>query len=506
MSLQFTPTSAIPAAVAGTRAAFDGGALRTAAQRKAALLALAALLTENEAQLLAAVRADLSKNKYEFLLAELRLCASEAFSAIDALDANMAPHACHKAGIQKLDGVDVVYDALGTVLIIGAWNYPVQLLFAPLVGALSGGNTAVLKPSEVSPATAAAVAELVPKYFKNGIVTVVNGAIPETTALLAERFDHITYTGNSRVARIVMAAAAKNLTPVLLELGGKSPVVVDANSNIATVARRVMWGKLMNSGQTCIAPDYVLVDKTVKAQLIAELRAARDAFLGADPKECADYGRMVNDMHYARVAGLLSGGTVVVGGETDAAARYIAPTVLDDVDLASPLMTDEIFGPLLPVIAYETKDEAIAFINARDKPLALYIFSHSTKFSNDVIARTSAGGVTVNDTMMHAAYESLPFGGVGQSGMGAYHGEHSFRTYTHMKAVLRKQQVLEAANGLRYPPMSDRKLGILSALLFKTGAAPRFGLVQLLQVGVAAAAVAVAVKKFDLVKLIPGAK
>jgi aldehyde dehydrogenase (NAD+) len=499
MALKFTPTTAIPTIVARSRAAFKSGLMHTAAQRKAALLALIKLIDDNEQALVDAIHQDLRKPVYEFKLTELGLAKSDAYDAIDNLASWMAPQPCHKSGIQKLDGVDVIHDALGSVLIIGAWNFPVQLILVPLIGALAGGNTAVLKPSEVSPVTAALIADLVPKYFKNDIVTVVSGAIPETTALLAQRFDHITYTGNSRVARIVMTAAAKNLTPVLLELGGKSPAIVDANSDISTVARRVMWGKMMNSGQACIAPDYVLVDKKVKAKLIAELKIARDDFLTANPKDSKDYGRMVNDMHFKRVTGMMGGGKIVVGGETDAATRFIAPTVFDDCDLSSSLMMDEIFGPLLPLVPYTTMDEAIQFVNDRDKPLALYIFSHSSAFSNAVINRTSAGGVTVNDTMMHAGYESLPFGGVGESGMGAYHGPNSFHAYTHKKAVLRKQQALEIANVMRYPPLTERKYSILSFILFKNKVAPAIGLVKIVQLIAAIAALYFVLLKLNVI-------
>jgi acyl-CoA reductase-like NAD-dependent aldehyde dehydrogenase len=446
------------------REAFLAGRLRTAAQRRSVLQRIIDMIVDNTAALVTAAAADLRKPAFEFLVAEVEVVRQDASAALAALDRWMAPTRAERPAAYKLDRASIVPEPFGTVLIIGAWNYPLQLLLLPLVGAIAAGNTAVLKPSEIAPEMAMLLSTLVHRYLPGDVAVVVTGGVPETTALLAERFDHITYTGCARVGRIVMAAAAKNLTPVLLELGGKSPVVVDVDCDIDTVARRIMWGKVFNCGQTCVAPDYVLVDRRVRRQLIDGLRAARTEFLSATPQHSKDYGRIVNDAHFRRLAALMSGGKIVFGGETDAGTRYIAPTVLDDCDLSAPLMTDEIFGPLLPIVPYDTMDEAIRFVNGRDKPLALYVFSRDARFVDEVCARTSSGAVAANDVLVHTLLPALPFGGVGQSGMGAYHGKHSFDAYSHRKSVLRRSQAMERVNALRYPPTSDAKLRVLQYL------------------------------------------
>jgi aldehyde dehydrogenase (NAD+) len=459
-----TSKALIPKMVAASRDAFNKGALRTVAQRKAAIRKVVTMVKECESKFVAATMADMSKPSFETKVTELAMVNHEAFNALDNLEAWTGPQKVDVEGIQHLDTQYVRRDPLGVVLIIGAWNYPLQLTLVGMIGAIAGGNTVVLKPSELSPETAKVLAESIPKYLPAEVVCVVEGAVEETTALLEQRFDHILYTGGSRVAKIIMAAAAKNLTPVTLELGGKSPCIVDSGVDVATVARRVMWGRLVNCGQTCIAPDYILVKPSMKAQLVAELAKAREAFMGSDPQASKDYGRIINDMHFDRLVGLMKGGKVVVGGEHDKKSRFIAPTVLDDVDLSSPLMTDEIFGPLLPLVPYNTVDEAIAFINQRDKPLALYVFSNDKNVVNKVESMTSSGAFTVNDCLMHALVAGLPFGGVGNSGMGAYHGKHTFTTFTHPKAVLKKALSLEVANMVRYPPYDDRKYNILMML------------------------------------------
>jgi aldehyde dehydrogenase (NAD+) len=294
-------------------------------------------------------------------------------------------------------------------------------------------------------------------------VAIIEGGVPETTALLAQKFDHIFYTGNGKIGRVVMAAAAVNLTPVTLELGGKSPVIVDKSANIEVAARRVAWGKWLNAGQTCVAPDYVLVDEAVQDKFVEALRTSIKDFYGTNPHASDSYGRIVSPRHFDRLVSLMNGGTVVVGGESAAQDRYIAPTVLGDVKLDSALMQEEIFGPLLPIISVKSTDEAIAFITERDHPLALYVFAENTAVVDTVLDRTTAGGVTVNGTLLHLTSPNLPFGGIGESGMGGYHGKSGVRIFQHLKPVLKRGTRIDPK--MTYPPYTARKLKIFRKVL-----------------------------------------
>jgi aldehyde dehydrogenase (NAD+) len=349
----------------------------------------------------------------------------------------------------------IVREPLGVVFVIAPWNYPVHLALAPVVGAIAAGNCVVIKPSEVTAHTSAALAKLIPEYLDTECVTVIEGGVPETQALLGEAWDHVFYTGNGTVGRVVMEAAAKHLTPVTLELGGKSPTIVDETADLEVAGRRVAWGKFLNAGQTCIAPDYVLAMKSVADRFVEHVRRAIFDFYGPDPQVSPDYARVVDDRHFQRLANLLSSGTITIGGEHDEATRYFAPTVLRDVAPDSPVMQDEIFGPILPVLTVDSIDEAIAFVNERDKPLALYVFTKSNSTADRVLDQTSSGGACVNATMYHVAVPTLPFGGVGKSGMGAYHGRSTFETFSHAKSVLRKGVRPDPA--LAYPPYTNTK-------------------------------------------------
>jgi aldehyde dehydrogenase (NAD+) len=345
---------------------------------------------------------------------------------------------------------------LGVVLIISPWNYPLQLLLVPLVGAIAAGNCAVLKPSEITPAMSDLFARRLPNYVDRESIQVVEGGVAETTALLAERFDHIFYTGNGTVGRIVMEAAAKHLTPVTLELGGKSPCIVDQHTDLDVAAKRIIWGKFFNAGQTCVAPDYVLVQQAIEDALLARMKQTLVEFFGDDPSKSPDYGRIVNERHHQRLMKLLPGsGEVVAGGVGDEEKRYIAPTILRNVPADAPVMADEIFGPILPVLKYAGIDEAIARVNARPKPLALYLFTNDEEVQKRVLERTSSGGVTVNHTLLHLTVPALPFGGVGASGLGAYHGKFSFETFSHRKSVLIKPTWLDLK--FIYPPYDKTK-------------------------------------------------
>jgi aldehyde dehydrogenase (NAD+) len=354
-------------------------------------------------------------------------------------------------------------EPLGVVCVIAPWNYPVQLLLVPAAGAIAAGNTVIMKPSEVSPTVSGVLARLVPQYLDTTAVSLIEGGVPETTELLAQKFDHIFYTGNGKIGRVVMAAAAVNLTPVTLELGGKSPVIIDKSANIEVAARRVAWGKWLNAGQTCVAPDYVLVDASVEDNFVDALRTSITDFYGANPHTSDSYGRIVSPRHFDRLVSLMTGGTPIIGGESAAADRYVAPTVLGNVNLNAPIMQEEIFGPLLPIISVKDTNEAIEFITSRDHPLALYVFAENNSVVDNVLERTTAGGVTVNGTLLHLTSPNLPFGGIGESGMGGYHGKSGVRIFQHMKPVLKRGTKIDPK--ISYPPYTERKLKLFRKVL-----------------------------------------
>ncbi|MFF3347191.1 aldehyde dehydrogenase family protein [Streptomyces sp. NPDC002779] len=425
--------------VARLRAAFRTGRTKPVEWRVTQLRRLRAMLTENAPELAAALRADLGKSATEAQRTEIGFTVREIDHTLDHLDGWLRPE---PAPVPDHLGADArawtQYDPLGVVLVIAPWNYPAQLLLTPLLGALAAGNAVVAKPSELAPATSAVLARLLREYLDPEAVAVVEGGVPETTALLAERFDHIFYTGNGTVGRIVMRAAAQHLTPVTLELGGKSPAFVDRDADLKVVADRLAAGKFLNAGQTCVAPDYVLTDPATAAALEPELVRAVESLYGTDPAASPEYGRIVNERHFDRLSGLLDSGRVVVGGSGDRASKYLAPTVLADVDPASPVMSEEIFGPILPIVTVPGLDEAIGFINDRDKPLALYVFTESDETRRRIAAETSSGGLGLGLPLAHLTVSDLPFGGVGESGTGNYHGRYSIETFSHRKAALEK--------------------------------------------------------------------
>ena len=449
--------------VSHLRASFDAGKTRSIEWRLGQLRALERLLVEQESALIEALVADLGKPPLEVYLAETSVLQKELSETRKRLRKWMKPTRTSTPLVTQPGKSRIHKDPLGVVLILSAWNYPVNLAIAPMIGAIAAGNCVVLKPSEVAANTSALLARLLTEYCDPDCVRVYEGGVPETTALLEQRFDHILYTGNGHVGRIIMTAAAKHLTPVTLELGGKSPVYVHPDADLKMVARRILWGKFTNAGQTCIAPDYILAHRDIYETLLEEMAATVRRFYGEDPSQSADYARIINARHHRRVMALIDSGTPVVGGTGDEEARYIAPTILKDVALDSPIMQEEIFGPVLPVLSIDGPDEAIALINARPKPLALYVFSGLKKVVNAFIERTSSGGVTVNHVMLHFAVLGLPFGGVGESGQGAYHGRHTFETFTHHKSVLTKPLAVDPA--LLYPPYTDKKKSWLKRLV-----------------------------------------
>jgi len=457
-------TAPAPAAILGrVRETFASGRTRDIAWRRGQLEALRRLCVEGEPQLVAALEADFSKPPFDTKIAETRTIAWEIDHALPRLARWMRGRRAAVPWALWPGSARIVPEPLGVALVIAPWNYPVQLLLSPLVGALAAGNCAVLKPSELTPHTSDALADLVPRYLDKDAIAIVTGGAEASTALLAERFDHIFFTGGGRVGRVVMEAAAKNLTPVTLELGGKSPCVVAADADLKIAAERIVWGKFLNAGQTCVAPDYVLVERGRRDDLIGALRATIARFFGSDPKASPDFARIVTEKHVDRLAGYLDGGRIVVGGDVDRAARYIAPTVLADVRDDAPVMREEIFGPILPVLAVANIEEAIGFITARDKPLALYLFTSDAGVHDRVIARTSSGGVVVNDVVVHLGVPGLPFGGVGASGFGRYHGQAGFETFSNMKGVLTRRLWPEPP--LRTPPHTETKLRWIDRLM-----------------------------------------
>lgn len=460
-----SPTLADPnlaALVASQRQFFATGQTRARRFRLAQLQRLKQLMVDHQTRIAAALQADLGKPPFEAYAAELVV--------VKEID-----HACaHLQGWMRARRVSsplelapgwarIQPEPVGCVLILGPWNYPWQLLIAPLVGAMAAGNCAVLKPSELAPHTGAVLADLIGKAFDPAYVAVVEGDAQVGQALLQERFDHIFFTGGSAVGRQVMAAAARHLTPVTLELGGKSPCVVQPDVPLTVTARRIIWGKFLNAGQSCIAPDYLLVHRAIKPQLVQALLAAVCQFYGADPRTSQDYGRIIHDRHWLRLVGLMQG-ELICGGEVDRAERYIAPTLIDGVTLDHPAMQEEIFGPILPILTYETIEEAIGVIQQRPQPLTVYLFSCDRTVQAQVQREVASGSFCINETMTHNVVPTLPFGGVGASGLGSYHGKAGFDCFSQYRSVWQKPFWLDFA--LRYPPYGG-KLGLLKLLLFR---------------------------------------
>jgi len=449
------------------RAAYKSGKTTDLSWRKAQLHKLLDLLDNNRDLLCDAVYKDLHKNPKETFVAEVNFVRNELITLLNNLDKWAAPEKAKNNLVTMMDDLYIQYQPLGVVLVIGAWNYPVQLTLGPMIGAIAAGNCVVLKPSEVAENTAITLEKLINQYMDRECVHVINGAVPETTALLKERWDYIFYTGNNVVAKIVYEAASKHLTPVTLELGGKSPVYIDDTSDMDLVARRLVWGKFTNCGQTCIAPDYVMCDKKTEAKLLESCKKSISDFYSKNPKGSDGYGRIVNGRHFNRVKNLMTSGQTVIGGEMDEDSNFISPTVIVDVKPTDPIMQQEIFGPVLPFMTVKNEDEAIDFINSRDKPLALYVFSKNKEVVDKILNRTSSGGTTVNDTLMHITVDTLPFGGVGPSGIGAYHGKFTFETYSHKRAVMKRSQNMEMVNDLRYPPYTDKKQRFIEMVMKK---------------------------------------
>lgn len=428
---------------------FSTGITKDVSFRIQQLKLLREVIKQNQAEILAALKADLGKPPFE-AYGEILLSLQEINYALKHIRTWVKPRKAATPLSQFLASSSIYKEPLGIVLVISPWNYPFMLAISPLVGAIAAGNCVILKPSEIAIHTSNLLAKMISENFNQGCLTVIEGGIETSQALLAEPFDHIFFTGGTAVGKLVMAAAAQHLTPVTLELGGKSPCIVDAEVDVEVAAKRITWGKFLNAGQTCIAPDYVLVHKSIKAKLLAGLKKSIREFYGEDPHKSSDYARIINGKHFSRLANFLQEGEVIVGGETNAEDRYIAPTVIDRVQPDHKIMTEEIFGPILPILEYEDLIEAIAFVNSKPKPLALYFFSTNKKHQELILRETSFGGGCINDTIVHLSTPELPFGGVGYSGMGSYHGQAGFDRFSHHKSVLHNSFMLDLK--WRYPP------------------------------------------------------
>ena len=432
------------------RTYFQSGATRPLEFRRAQLEKLLDALEKHEAALLAGLHADLRKSAEQAYATEIALVQAEIRHALKNLRRWAAPKRGRTPWFVTPARGWVQPEPFGVSLIFSPWNYPLQLLFAPLVSAIAAGNCALLKPSELATHTADAMVKLIRENFPEEYISIATGGVDVAEALLRERFDKIFFTGGTQAGRAVMMAAAGHLTPVTLELGGKCPAIVCADAPIELAARRIAWGKFMNAGQTCVAPDFVLVERSARAAFVAALQKSLGEFYGSEPSQSVDYGRIVNRRHFDRLVTYLLDGKIVHGGAYDAKELYLSPTILTDVSPTSSVMQEEIFGPILPVLEFDKLGDALALLRPRPTPLALYLFTRSRATEEVVLAAARSGGVCVNDVVSHIAGTGLPFGGLGESGMGAYHGLTGFQAFSHLRTVMRRGLWLDTP--FRYPP------------------------------------------------------
>jgi aldehyde dehydrogenase (NAD+) len=439
------------------RVFFKTNATKSIDFRVTQLKALKGSIIQYEAQLLEALYQDLGKSDAEAFLTEIAMVKQEIDNALRYLKKWAAPQrATTPLQYQPAKSYKIA-EPYGVVLVVAPWNYPVQLALLPVVGAIVAGNTVVLKPSEVAPASSKVLKEMLTNNFEENFVAVVEGGIEEAKTLMNERFDYIFFTGSTQVGQIYYEAAAKHLTPVTLELGGKSPCIVEADANLKKAAERIIFGKYLNCGQTCIAPDYLLVNREVKEELIAELKAAVEKMYTKNTATCEWYPRIINEHHFNRLVGMIESEKVIYGGKFDQTKLYIAPTFMDNITKEDAAMQEEIFGPILPIMTVDNVTEAIDFINEGEKPLALYIFSKNQQTINQVFEATSFGNGCVNDTIIQISNKNLPFGGVGKSGIGSYHGRYSFETFSHYKSIM-KQAAFEPTARFRFAPWNYKLL------------------------------------------------
>ncbi|MEM9141592.1 MAG: aldehyde dehydrogenase [Bacteroidota bacterium] len=417
--------------------------------RKNALRRLLREIEDREEDICDAVYEDFKKPRFETMGTETQFVLADIKHTLKKIE-SWAARERVSTNLMNWPSRDYVYrEPYGTVLIIAPWNYPFQLALAPLIGAIAAGNTAIVKPSELTPNTSRVISEIISASFDPGHVSVVEGGVETSQQLLTQKWDYIFFTGSTRVGKIVYESAAKYLTPVTLELGGKNPTIVDQSASIDMTAKRIAWGKFLNAGQTCIATDYILVHESVKEKLVEALKRKITDFYGENIEDSPDYARTVSAKHHAGLMEMLEGETVLFGGQSNATDNYLGPTLVDEPEKNSKLMEGEIFGPILPIISYRTEEEIDEIINRYDRPLATYVFSKRKSFRNRILQKYSFGGGAVNDTVIHIANKNIPFGGVGQSGIGAYHGKASFELFSHKKGIVTKSSI-EAP--LRYPP------------------------------------------------------
>ncbi|SNX88106.1 related to aldehyde dehydrogenase [NAD(P)] [Melanopsichium pennsylvanicum] len=473
--LEYTSIDDIPRIVNHLRAAFLTGKTRSIEYRKNQLKQLAYMFKDHQDDFVQSLQKDLGRSRFESIFAELMGTTNEIVEAVNKLDKWAKPQKPWAGAAWAMHGASIRSEPKGTVLVLGAWNYPITVQVGPVIGAIAAGNTVILKPSEVAGHTAKLLAELWNKYLDPECYRIVNGGIPETTAILDQRFEHIFYTGNGTVGRIIAEKAAKWLCPTTLELGGKSPVYVDKSADLAIAAHRILWGKAFNCGQTCIAPDYVLIPHELQDKFVAELQKAYARFypeMHGGVNNSDSYARIINTGHWKRLTAMLSGtkGKVVIGGEGDETSKFLPPTVISDVKVDDPVMAGEIFGPLLPIVPTTDVKSAVDFINSRDQPLALYLFAGDNKVKDFFFDNTRSGACVQGDTLLHFAVDALPFGGTGPSGYGNYHGKASFDQFSHQRASLDAPstgilgKIIELVMSSRYPPYTEANLKKMRAL------------------------------------------
>lgn len=445
-------TTTISETIQAQRDFFSTSKTKDIVYRKESLKRLQKEIISREEAICDAIYADFKKPHFETLATETQFVLAELKLVLKKLDSWVRPTRVSSSWLNFPSSDRIYKEPYGSTLIIAPWNYPFQLALLPVVGAIAAGNTVVIKPSEVTPNTSKIISSIIEAVFTKEHVTVIEGGVEVSQELLKERWDYIFFTGSTRVGQIVYESAAKHLTPVTLELGGKNPCIVDGSSSLELAAKRICWGKFLNAGQTCIAPDYILIHKSVKEDFVASLIKMIKTSYGENSKNSADYARTVSAAHFNNLKNMLLGEKILFGGETDSEDNFISPTLVDEPHLDSKLMQGEIFGPILPIISYENEDDIQRVVQKYGKPLAAYVFSNNKEFQNKIIEKYSFGGGAINDTVIQVVNKNLPFGGVGGSGIGAYHGKSSFDLFSHHKAIVHRANWLDVP--LRYPPYS----------------------------------------------------
>ena len=433
---------------------FKSGKTKDITYRKNALSKLYDAILAHEKDILLALNNDLNKPEFESYASEIGPVLSEIKYVLKRINKWTKAKKIHTSLANKPGKSYLLPEPYGVCLIIGPWNYPFNLIFMPLIGAITAGNCVIIKPSEYAPKTQDIIEKIISQCFDSNFVCVLKGEAEFTSKLLKNKFDYIFFTGNTQIGSIVMQEAAKNLIPVTLELGGKNPCIVDNNVNLENTAKSIVWGKFFNAGQTCLAVDYVLVKPDIKEEFIKKLIDSINLFYGEDPEKSKDYARIINEKHFDRIAELIKIGKIVYGGDQKKNTKYISPTLIENITWNDKLMNEEVFGPILPILEYNDLDEAIAILQEKSKPLTIYFFSTNAKQQNKIINSTSSGSVCINSTLAHFVSKTLPFGGVGQSGTGGYHGYYSFKTFSHFKSVYKKPSIKDSK--ISYPPYNNR--------------------------------------------------